>query len=64
VIAKVLVADRRAAERDEAVIVRWVAEDWPRIEANARRRKARIVFFDESGASRVPRIRSNSCGPT
>ena len=42
---------RRAAERDEATIRRWVAEDWPRLKANARRRNARIVFFDESGAS-------------
>jgi transposase len=48
---------RRAAERDEAAIARWVAEDWPRIKANARRRKARIVFFDESGASLLPNVR-------
>jgi transposase len=48
---------RRAAERDEAAIQRWVAEDWPRIKANTRRRKARIVFFDESGASLLPNVR-------
>jgi len=48
---------RRAVERDEDAIARWVAEDWPRIKANARRRKARIVFFDESGASLLPNVR-------
>ena len=48
---------RRALERDEAAIARWIAEDWPRIKTNARRRNARIVFFDESGASLLPNVR-------
>lgn len=37
---------RRALERDEHAIARWVAQDWPRIKQAARRRKARIAFFD------------------
>jgi Winged helix-turn helix len=45
---------RRAVERDEQAIARWVAEDWPRIRANARRRRAVIVFWDESGTSLLP----------
>jgi transposase len=48
---------RRATERDEAAIQQWVAVKWPRIKANARRRKARIVCFDESGASLLPNVR-------
>jgi transposase len=40
---------RRAIERDEQAIARWVGTDWPRIRENARRRKAVIVFWDESG---------------
>jgi transposase len=31
---------RQAKERDQAAVQRWVDEDWPRIKANARRRKA------------------------
>jgi transposase len=34
---------RRALERDEHAIARWVAQDWPRIKQAARRRKARIA---------------------
>jgi hypothetical protein len=45
---------RRAVERDEQAIARWVAEDWPRIRANARRRRAVIGFWDERGASLLP----------
>jgi transposase len=48
---------RRALERDEHAIARWVAQDWPRIKQAARRRKARIAFFDESGASLLPGVR-------
>jgi transposase len=48
---------RRAQERDEAAIQQWVAVEWPRIKANARRRKARIVCFDESGVSLLPNVR-------
>jgi hypothetical protein len=48
---------RRAQERDEVAIQQWVAVKWPRIKANARRRKARIVCFDESGASLLPNVR-------
>jgi hypothetical protein len=43
-------------EGDEAAIQQWVAQEWPRIKGNARRRKARIVFFDESGASLLPNV--------
>ena len=38
---------RQAKERDQAAVQRWVDEDWPRIKANARRRKACLVFLDE-----------------
>lgn len=41
--------ERRAAQRDEARIKRWVRHDWPRIKKKARRRNAHLVFLDEVG---------------
>jgi hypothetical protein len=41
---------RRAIERDKQAIARSVEVDWPRIRQNARRRRARLVFWDESGS--------------
>jgi transposase len=48
---------RRAAERDQAAIDRWVAEDWPRIKQTPKRRRACLVFFDESALSLTPNVR-------
>ena len=48
---------RRAAERDEAAIRRWVKHDWPGSGQNSRRRSAWIVFLDESGQSLTPVVR-------
>jgi DDE superfamily endonuclease len=48
---------RRAAERDQAAIDRWVAADWPRIKQNAQWRKACLVFFDEGALSLTPNVR-------
>jgi Winged helix-turn helix len=45
---------RRAVGRDEQAIARWVERDWPRIRETVRRRRAVIVFCDESGASLLP----------
>jgi transposase len=39
--------ERRALERDEAAIARWVKVDWPRIRQNVRRCGAWLVFLDE-----------------
>lgn len=41
-------------ERDAPEIVRWLAEDWPRIKAKARRRGACILLLDESGLLMAP----------
>ena len=49
--------ERRAAERDEDTIARWVTQDWPRIRQNARRRGAWLVFLDESGVGFTPPVR-------
>ena len=49
---------RRAIERDDEAIARWVAEEWPRIKGGARRRRAWIVFQDESGVSLLPPVRA------
>jgi ClpX C4-type zinc finger/Winged helix-turn helix len=48
---------RRAAERDQAAIDRWVADRWPRIKRNVQRRRACLVFFDESALSLTPNVR-------
>ncbi len=40
----------RAVEQDEALVQRWLTQDWPRIK-KARRHGATIVFFDEFGFS-------------
>jgi len=50
---------RRAIERDEQAIARWVTEGWPRICRNAHRRRAVVVFWT-SRASRCCRF---SVGP-
>jgi transposase len=41
-------------ERNDAEIARWLAEDWPRIKRNARRRGASLVLMDESGLLMAP----------
>jgi DDE superfamily endonuclease/Winged helix-turn helix len=48
---------RRATERDQDAIDHWVATEWPRIKANAHRRRACVVFFDESALSLTPNVR-------
>ena len=40
---------RRAYERDPVAIQRWKEEEYPRLKARARRRKAEIFFLDEAG---------------
>jgi transposase len=50
---------RQARERDQAAVSQWVVQHWPRIKANARRRKACLVFFDESALSLTPNVRRN-----
>jgi transposase len=49
--------NRRAAERDQDAIDHWVATEWPRIKANAHRRRACLVFFGESALSLTPNVR-------
>jgi transposase len=41
-------------ERDERAVVRWLAEDWPRIKREARRRGACLLLLDESGLLMAP----------
>jgi transposase len=48
--------ERRAAERDEAAIARWIERDWPRIKRRARRRRAHLVFIDETGFLLAPLV--------
>jgi transposase len=48
---------KQAAKRDEAGIARWKAEEFPRIERQARERNAYLAFVDESGFMMTPTIR-------
>jgi transposase len=44
-------------ERDEAAIQQWIQRDWPRIKRLARRRRAHLVFIDETGFLLHPLVR-------
>lgn len=48
---------QQTAKRDEAEINRWKAEEFPRIERQARERNAYLAFVDESGFMMTPTIR-------
>jgi transposase len=48
---------RQAAERDQAAVDQWLTVQWPRIKQRARRRRAWVVFLDESGSSLTPVVR-------
>jgi transposase len=47
----------RAKERDDEAILRWLAEEFPLIVAEARDRDAHLVFLDESGFQLAPTVR-------
>ena len=49
---------RRAVERDDEAIARWVADRLAAHKKGARRRRAWIVFQDESGVSLLPPVRA------
>lgn len=42
---------RRATQRDERTVKRWIKEEWPKIEDHRRRWQAMLYFMDESGVS-------------
>lgn len=48
---------RKAKEKDNRAVRRWVKKCWPKIVARARRRRAWVVFEDESGISLTPPVR-------
>jgi hypothetical protein len=48
---------RKAVERNEAEIARWVAEEWPRIVQTPKTRRAWLCFIDESGVKLTPPVR-------
>jgi transposase len=48
---------RKARERDEDEIARWVRDKFPGIVADARKRAAHLVFLDESGFLLTPSVR-------
>jgi transposase len=48
---------RRARERDEAAILDWQSQEFPRIAQEAQDRGAHLVFLDESGFMLTPSVR-------
>jgi transposase len=48
---------RRARERDQDEIDRWIDEDWPRIQETARKEDAHTVLIDETGVLMAPLVR-------
>lgn len=48
---------KRARERNNKEVERWLADDWPRIIRQAFQRRARIALLDESGFLLAPVVR-------
>jgi hypothetical protein len=48
---------RKARERDDKEVARWVGDEFPRIVRQAWERKAYVVFLDESGFFLTPTVR-------
>lgn len=48
---------RRARERDDKEVARWVGDEFPRIVRQAWQRSAYLVFLDESGFFLTPTVR-------
>jgi transposase len=48
---------RKARERDDKEVARWVGDEFPRIVREAFRRRAYIAFLDESGFFLTPTVR-------
>lgn len=45
---------RRASQRDEKAVAKWLHDEWPRIKAHCRRWQALLYFQDEAGVSLIP----------
>ena len=45
---------RRASQRDEKAVAKWLREEWPKIQAHCRRWQAMLYFQDEVGVSLIP----------
>ncbi len=45
---------RRAYERDPKAIKRWIETDYPRLQARAKQRNAKVFFLDEAGVRSDP----------
>lgn len=47
---------RRAAQRDEALIVHWCTAVWPELKQRARQERRTLVFVDEAGFYLLPGV--------
>ncbi len=48
--------ERRAMQQNPKEAKRWLREEWPKIQAHARRWQAMLYFQDESGISLIPNL--------
>lgn len=48
--------ERRAMEQNPRLAKKWLREEWPKIQAHARRWQAMLYFQDESGISLTPNL--------
>lgn len=48
--------ERRAAQQNQREAKRWLREEWPKIQAHAKRWQAMLYFQDESGISLTPNL--------
>ena len=48
--------ERRAMQQDPRAAKKWLREEWPKIQAHARRWQAMLYFQDESGISLIPNL--------
>lgn len=46
--------ERRAIEQNPEEAERWIEEEWPKIQAHAKRWQAMLYFHDEAGISLIP----------
>lgn len=48
------VPEKKASQQDEALVRKWIKEEWPKIKEHARRWQAMLYFQDECGVSLIP----------
>ena len=48
--------EKHAYEQDEKIVANWLANEWPKIQAQAKKWRAIVYFQDEAGVSLIPAL--------